>query len=185
MCACLWLGLWCKSFGIDIWIEFLIPFFSGLQAGCDARAWELIFEFNSKLIPLSQFWLDCRLVMMQELGSSLTRLGQSMQLGRLSKCGDIWKWWWVHCRTRCPIHCKGLLLARGQLASSGRRLWAGQVPFPGENISRLGKGEHWAWQALQGITRIPLPNQPVLRLARSIQMRSTENGPLYLLAYSL
>ena len=121
--------------------------------------------------------------MMQELGSSLTRLGQSMQLGRLSKCGDIWKWWWVHCR--CPIHCKGLLLARGQLASSGRRLWAGQVPFPGENISRLGKGEHWAWQALQGITRIPLPNQPVLRLARSIQMRSTENGPLYSLAYSL
>ena len=96
---------------------------------------------------------------------------------RLSKCGDIWKWWWVHCRTRCPIHCKGLLLARGQLASSGRRLWAGQVPFPGENISRLGKGEHWAWQALQGITRMPLPNQPVLRLARSIQMRSTENGP--------
>ena len=114
--------------------------------------------------------------MMQEHGSSLTRLCQSMQLGRLSKCGDIWKWW-VHCRTRCPIHCKGLLLARGQLASSGRRLWAGQVPFPGENISRLGKGEHWAWQALQGITRIPLPNQPVLRLARSIQMRSTENGP--------
>ena len=123
--------------------------------------------------------------MMQELGSSLTRLGQSMQLGRLSKCGDIWKWWWVHCRTRCPIHCKGLLLARGQLASSGRRLWAGQVPFPGENISRLGKGEHWAWQALQGITWIPLPNQPLLRLARSIRMRSTENGPLYSLAYSL
>ena len=86
---------------------------------------------------------------------------------------------------RCPIHCKGLLLARGQLASSGRQLWAGQVPFPGENISRLGKGEHWAWQALQGITRIPLPNQPVLRLARSIQMRSTENGPSYSLAYSL
>ena len=60
-----------------------------------------------------------------------------------------------------------------------------QVPFPGENISRLGKGEHWAWQALQGITRMPLPNQPVLRLARSIQMRSTENGPSHSLAYSL
>ena len=150
----------------------------------DARAWELIFELNSKFSFLNSGWI-ARWLWCKSLGPAWPGWANLCSWVRLGKCGDIWKWWWAYCRTWCPIHCKGLLLARGQLASSGRRLWAGQVPFPGENISRLGKGEHWAWQALQGITRIPLPNQPVLRLARSIQMRSTENGPSYSLAYSL